>query len=783
MKSPEDKLQEQAVLARAVRAEQKIIPQTAATDATVIDFDADIGKDVVQLSDGSIRYATPLASGVRGAGDTVLVQQSGTAYSDALPHIKKRLDGKRRKVPQAAYKLRILAVFLDNTIGNKYYFYVGSESQKIQEVWTNSEPHPDINLDYEYYLRLDNLDSSKKDEWAITSLWNDDRIADRRFTPDPGIGISIDKNNVYTHAIYSIDNTNLPGAYFFGCNCNTIFLPSDDSLNLSATRSYSEVKNNDFDIVSSLELVTASESSTKSKRIRSFFNYEGVPSKNIGGNFYSSIYYLQPLNLVARGGFEEDWLDGGGRSTASYSLSNRYNYDRENNITFNVFNSTFTLDSTANFIQKMQVVYKDEMYLTELAKSVKTNSSGSALRNGNINTTNVTFNSVDNYEFSETASNIQIMPGVEEDFKNNYHSEVLESGYVVNLNLSPIAVQEQNKNEVYVQPFSGNTIISTISPFDNTVGASSNRVFLNRSGSQVSDELLCVPNLISSDGNEAIVHISEFKETDSFTSRDGDPVTVIDFLEEVEGRYYYQKEENKINKFLIEFSGIFRSYSGDKLDTNRASNSPIAYTRFSSQENFYSVPSTINIGDTISFTAIIYPGNEYYDSSFRNFVSGQRVEYEFLSDGFSYYGFATVTSHVWQGLKNGGQMTFRIDTKEEINRKYAEFIFDSGYGSNLLKFFSMGYTLLDYSNLQDYYAAPNTTLKNQTIYRAIYVNDDFAQSLNNAYKVLVDSYRIKIFSELSVYLERQKIKVIKCPKIQVEQSDRILEHLTFAYSE
>lgn len=127
MDSPEKKLQEQAAIARAVRAEQKITLVPTATDATVVDFDADSGKEVIQLSDGSIRYATPLASGVKGVGDTVLVHQSSEAYSDGLPHIKKRLDVRKRKVPQATYPFKVLFSILENGIQK---FYVGGDRKE-----------------------------------------------------------------------------------------------------------------------------------------------------------------------------------------------------------------------------------------------------------------------------------------------------------------------------------------------------------------------------------------------------------------------------------------------------------------------------------------------------------------------------------------------------------------------------------------------------------------------------------------------------------------------------
>lgn len=130
-------------MARAVRAEQKMIPQPAGTDATVIDFDADIGQDVIQLSDGSIRYATPLASGVRGAGDTVLIHQSGAAYSDALPHIKKRVSGRPRKVPQVSYPFKILFSVVEDGIQK---FYVGGDRK---------EPKLIFKLDTNKYFAVD----------------------------------------------------------------------------------------------------------------------------------------------------------------------------------------------------------------------------------------------------------------------------------------------------------------------------------------------------------------------------------------------------------------------------------------------------------------------------------------------------------------------------------------------------------------------------------------------------------------------------------------------------
>lgn len=157
MESPEKRLQEQAAIARAVRAEQKIAPTSPATDGTVVDFDADIGRDVIQLSDGSIRYATPMASGVRGAGDTVLVHQSGVAYSDSLQHIKKRVSGRLRKVPQVTYPLKVLFSVVEEGVHN---FYLGGDRIVPEKVFSI-----DSSIAIEAWVTNT---GKKKTDWIVT---------------------------------------------------------------------------------------------------------------------------------------------------------------------------------------------------------------------------------------------------------------------------------------------------------------------------------------------------------------------------------------------------------------------------------------------------------------------------------------------------------------------------------------------------------------------------------------------------------------------------------------
>lgn len=95
---PEEILQQQAEIARALQQEKKIIPNIAQTDAIVVGFDADIGADVIQLSDGSIRYANSDTSGSVGVGDAILLHQgTAGAHIDDLPHIKKH---KNLKLPR-----------------------------------------------------------------------------------------------------------------------------------------------------------------------------------------------------------------------------------------------------------------------------------------------------------------------------------------------------------------------------------------------------------------------------------------------------------------------------------------------------------------------------------------------------------------------------------------------------------------------------------------------------------------------------------------------------------
>lgn len=139
MDSPEDKLKQQAALARARRAGQKITEIPAATDATVIGFDADKGQDIIQLSDGSIRYATPVTNGVRGVGDTVLLASgNGGAYSDTLPHIKKKSTPTTKRI-QVTYPFKILFSVVEDGMRK---FYVGGDRATPDLIFTIPENFP-----------------------------------------------------------------------------------------------------------------------------------------------------------------------------------------------------------------------------------------------------------------------------------------------------------------------------------------------------------------------------------------------------------------------------------------------------------------------------------------------------------------------------------------------------------------------------------------------------------------------------------------------------------------
>lgn len=75
--------------------------------ATKLDYDASIGLDRVELSNGSIIYAQPVTNGAIGVGDSVELHRGGSARIDQMPH-QKRVVAKQAKPQPQLGKIKIL---------------------------------------------------------------------------------------------------------------------------------------------------------------------------------------------------------------------------------------------------------------------------------------------------------------------------------------------------------------------------------------------------------------------------------------------------------------------------------------------------------------------------------------------------------------------------------------------------------------------------------------------------------------------------------------------------
>lgn len=105
---PEERLQKQAAIARAGALQQRLrqqqIQRRQNSHATALGYDADSGLDRLQLPDGSIILTRSDTSGVRAAGDTVLLQgYSGTPHLDAPPARKREPQTQKPKRPEVTF--------------------------------------------------------------------------------------------------------------------------------------------------------------------------------------------------------------------------------------------------------------------------------------------------------------------------------------------------------------------------------------------------------------------------------------------------------------------------------------------------------------------------------------------------------------------------------------------------------------------------------------------------------------------------------------------------------
>lgn len=122
--NPSNRLRQNALTARNVSLEQRVKSTNSHKNPQVVSnsFDADLGLDVVQLNDGTTKYASALTNGVRGVGEELLLHESrGITAIDAmrsLPKIK-RTQYKKRIVPPTTFEVWIrLNNFLLLATGN-----------------------------------------------------------------------------------------------------------------------------------------------------------------------------------------------------------------------------------------------------------------------------------------------------------------------------------------------------------------------------------------------------------------------------------------------------------------------------------------------------------------------------------------------------------------------------------------------------------------------------------------------------------------------------------------
>lgn len=180
--TPEEILKQQAAIARAARVE-KLHPVSPNPDACISGYDADLGQDIIQLSDGSIRYADSDTNGSVGVGDPILLHQgTGATHIDDLPHISTSPNIVKPKV-LATDSLKILFSVISDGI---HSFYIGGDRpvpQLIFEIDTAIYNPSNYNFGFEepeseaYRIHgyLSNL-GAKKNDWVVGikySKWDD----------------------------------------------------------------------------------------------------------------------------------------------------------------------------------------------------------------------------------------------------------------------------------------------------------------------------------------------------------------------------------------------------------------------------------------------------------------------------------------------------------------------------------------------------------------------------------------------------------------------------------
>ena len=433
--------------ARLSRVKQALSLRNTPIDSSgiVVGYNADYHLDEVQLWDGSIRYAESLTNGARATSNEILYSSSG--YVESPNHVKHPDVSKRPALKAALHNLRVLAVTRNGRRQgdvvpsaqlprSSYRFYAGSESQRVENAWTQADFGEGFYLDSEYQVRIDNLNPKSKKGWVITSLWG--RDSNLFLAPDSGLAISIDSSHAYNVEINHYDNMRVAGAYFFGQNWSDQLRTQTSGKTINGTRSYSESRDsaanapggslrevsggsaNMFSDTNITETVEVSSNSVEDDL------FGGIINRSSNAEPFNYDYmtvgfgYKSPFTLTKAGGTQLNWFTGTRRQTASYTR----NFERtrvSNGSERGRFSITINSSGSSNSTQDLQTVYKGELAQSTISRSGNYNNSGRATRSydgttgGNVLDDNTPYRQSISNSDAFTSASIQVMPGVHED--------------------------------------------------------------------------------------------------------------------------------------------------------------------------------------------------------------------------------------------------------------------------------------------------------------------------------------------------------------------------------
>lgn len=202
MDNPIDRLQQSAAIARSANIQRRLkhqrIEERSSSHAASLGFDSEVGADLVQLPDGSIKVAAPMTSGARGTGDTLLLHQGqGFATIDALPAHQSIAKLQRSKQIKQVQAFKVLFSVFEGSIQK---FYIGGDRKEPEfifavdtsiydghefDVGKNSEYYTYVNGQYIYngsYIHgFVSNQGTGKDDWIAEirySKEDNDRFED-----------------------------------------------------------------------------------------------------------------------------------------------------------------------------------------------------------------------------------------------------------------------------------------------------------------------------------------------------------------------------------------------------------------------------------------------------------------------------------------------------------------------------------------------------------------------------------------------------------------------------